>query len=392
MTSGLGGSLRRHRSQLGLVALGLAAAPMLAEFRVGRSSRRPNQDWRLRPIQPRGRTELGISFRPLQAEALGLDPEVTLRALLAYPFHLVRLAAYWSRVETAPGRFDASELDRQMELAEGAGKRIILSVGAIKNFGYPEFFVPPHHLREPLAEHTLVSEASHPALSEAAVEQVRRVVERYRGRRSIIAWQVEHEAVDPLGVEHSWRLSRGVVAREVAAVRALDTYRPVLMNGFLSTTTPVGWMQRWRTRGQGDSLQLAQGLADIVGIDYYSRNAVLAWGSRSLYLTQRQALEQNRRWRKLAGWAARPRHRLIVSEGQAEPWEAETVPPDRPGMVAFSCPPERLIDNYNSCLRPAASGVHLEAYLFWGAEYWVQRQAGGDGSYLAAFARVLDES
>jgi hypothetical protein len=34
-------------------------------------------------------------------------------------------------------------------------------------------------------------------------------------------------------------------------------------------------------------------------------------------------------------------------------------------------------------------GPALEAYLFWGAEYWVLRQQQGDPRYLQAFARVL---
>jgi hypothetical protein len=35
-----------------------------------------------------------------------------------------------------------------------------------------------------------------------------------------------------------------------------------MMNGFLPTSTPVRVMQWWRSRDQGDSLAVAQGLAD----------------------------------------------------------------------------------------------------------------------------------
>jgi hypothetical protein len=80
----------------------------------------------------------------------------------------------------------------------------------------------------------------------------------------------------------------------------------------------------------------------------------------------------------------------MVTEGQAEPWEAVTVPPD---WDTFSCPPEQVIANYNLALRHARNrGVNLEAYLFWGAEYWLARQRAGDSSYLQAFARVLEHS
>jgi hypothetical protein len=35
------------------------------------------------------------------------------------------------------------------------------------------------------------------------------------------------------------------------------------------------------------------------------------------------------------------------------------------------------------------SGSTLDAYLFWGAEYWLLRQRAGDESYLGAFQRIL---
>ena len=109
----------------------------------------------------------------------------------------------------------------------------------MKAFGYPEFFVPAHHLPTPLPEGALVTPATHPSLLAAATAFITRLVERYRDRDSIAAWQVEQEAVDPLGVEHSWRLATPFVAEEVAAVREADANRPIMMNGFLPSTLPV---------------------------------------------------------------------------------------------------------------------------------------------------------
>ena len=34
----------------------------------------------------------------------------------------------------------------------------------------------------------------------------------------------------------------------------------------------------------------------------------------------------------------------------------------------------------------------FDAYLFWGAEYWMMRQQAGDPGFLRAFARVLDRA
>lgn len=361
-------------------------------MRVSRPARRPSEAWRARQIRPRRRTKLGFSFRPLQAEALGLDPGATLHKLLDFPVEVVRLAAHWNRIEVRPGSFDTSALDRYLEQVEVAGKEVILSVGAIKNFGYPEFFVPAHRLRDALPERQLVTLNSHPELAAAAQEFASHIVDRYRGRRAIVAWQVEHEAVDPLGLEHSWRLDVGLVAREVAAVRAVDPTRPILMNGFLPTSTPVAFLQRHRTRDQGDSLAVAQELADILGIDFYSRHAVLPGAGLSIYLDGGRLPWRRESWRRVGRWADQSGRRVMIAEGQAEPWEAVTVPPSPVGMVPYSCPPERVIDNFNDCLGQAEGVLELEAYLFWGAEYWMRRSAMGDDSYVGAFRRVLEES
>jgi Beta-galactosidase len=367
--------------------------PVLTELRLMRAARPLTDRWREMPVEPRGAAQIGISFRPLQAAALGLDPEAALRALLAYPFQLIRLGAYWNRLEPEPGSFQPEELDRQLDAAERAGKRVIMCVGPVKAFGYPEFFVPPHHLDRPLREGTLVRPDEHRRLLDAGTAFVTRVVERYRDRDAITAWQVEHEAVDPLGMEHSWRLSEAFVRAEVEAVRAADPGRPVMMNGFLPTSTPVRVQQWWRTRDQGDSLSVAQRLADIVGIDFYPRHALAAAGPLTLYLDGSRARWQQQRRERLLDWAAKDGRRLMIAEVQAEPWEAVTTPPSPAGRAMYSCRPEDLIGNYSQCMRWSnQNGFVMDGYLFWGAEYWLLRERQGDPRYLRAFARVLESS
>jgi hypothetical protein len=387
-------------------AAGLLMLP-LTELRLKRTTQPLTGRWEQLPVEPRGTTQLGISFRPLQATALGLDPQAALRELLACPFPLIRLGAYWNRLEPGPGAFVPGELDRQLDAAERAGKQVILGLGPVKTFGYPEFFVPAHHLSPPLREGTLIRPDEYRRLLEAGIEFIARVVERYRNRASIIAWQVEHEAVDPLGMEHSWRLSEAFVRREVEAVRSADPARPVMMNGFLPTSTPVRLQQWFRTRDQGDSLAVAQRLADIVGIDFYPRHALASAGPLGLYLAGSRAPWQ--RWRRerlldRVGKAdaetgtARPggtraAQRVMIAEGQAEPWEAVTTPPSPGRRAMYSCRPEDLIGNYNQCLRwTHRQAVTADGYLFWGAEYWLLRERQGDPSYLGAFRRVLENA
>lgn len=357
------------------------------ELKIRRAERQLTERWAELAVEPPGPTLLGLSFRPLQAEALGLSPRESLQQLLDYPYPAIRLAAYWNRLEPAPGKFDPSDLDWQVDAAEQAGKQIIICLGAVKNFGYPEFFVPPHHLPAPLPERTLIEPHTHPQLLAAATEFVTRVVRHYASHGAVIAWQVEYEAVDPLGMEHSWRLSQRFVAAETEAVRAADPSRAVVLNSFLATSVPVLAQQWWRTRDQGDSLAVARRLADVVGAGYYPRNAMVRVGPRTVYLDGSHSRWQLRRLANLMAWAASSGRRVMISEGQAEPWEAVTTPPSAPGVGMYSCLPEHVIENYNQC--KAAGGDALWAYLFWGAEYWLLRRCQGDERYLRAFGRVL---
>jgi len=360
------------------------------EFRLKQVAQPLTDAWQHLPIAPRRSTLLGISFRPLQAAAFGLDARAILPELLAYPFQLIRLGAYWNQIEPEPGIFHTDELDWQIDAAEGAGKQIILCIGPLKTFGYPEFFVPPHYLRQPFPEHALIKPSAYPALLEAATTYINRLVEHYKPRKSIVAWQLEHDAVDPLGVEHSWRLDAAFVEQEAAALKKADPGRPLIMNGYLPTSLLVRLSQWWQTRDQGDSLAVAQRLADIVGIDYYPRNALVPVGSKTLYLDGSQnSWNQHRRQQLLASASARGQ-KLLVTEGQAEPWETITTPPNPKDRGMYSCLPEQVIVNYNTCLGWSGQQASLYAYLFWGAEYWMLRKQASDTSYLRAFERILE--
>ena len=53
---------------------------------------------------------------------------------------------------------------------------------------------------------------------------------------------------------------------------------------------------------------------------------------------------------------------------------------------------DALTDTTDLVIWARRTGVHLDGYLFWGAEYWLLRQREGDPSYLKAFTRILDWS
>ena len=385
------------RKNLRTIALGVGAAsfltlPLVLEVRVKQATQPLTGAWQHLSIEPRRSTLLGLSFRSPQFAALGLDMRTTLPTLLTYPFQIIRLGAYWNRIEFTPGKFNTDELDWQIDVAERAGKHIILCVGPLKNFSYPEFFVPSRYLKPPFQENTLIKPLTNPSLFAAAITFITHLVERYKQRKGIVAWQLEHEAVDPLGVEHSWRLDATFVEKEVEAVRNVDPSRPILMNGFLPTSLAVRISQWWRTRDQGDSLAVAQRLADIVGIDYYPRHALMTLGNKTVYLDGSKSPWHQQRRKQLFAWTRAHGQNLMITEGQAEPWEAVTIPPNPFGQGMYSCLPEQVITNYNTCMRWSRQEAPLYAYLFWGAEYWMLRKQCADSSYIRAFARILEQA
>src|SRR5207244_1745160 len=83
----------------GMGSLRFRAIPLVSEIRLKQATQPLTDAWQHMPVAKRRSTLLGISFRPTQVAALGLDAQSTLQTLLTYPFQLIRLGAYWNRME-----------------------------------------------------------------------------------------------------------------------------------------------------------------------------------------------------------------------------------------------------------------------------------------------------
>src|SRR6266700_949777 len=99
---------KTSRKTLRTIALGVGAASFLAlpialEVRLKQATQPLTDALQYMPIEPRRSTLLGISFRSPQVAVLGLAARSTMQTLLSYPFQLIRLGAYWNRMEPEPG-------------------------------------------------------------------------------------------------------------------------------------------------------------------------------------------------------------------------------------------------------------------------------------------------
>src|ERR1700692_3610574 len=101
---------------LSVGALSLLTLPLAVEVRLKQATQPLTDAWQHLPIETRRSTLLGISFRSPQIAVFELDARSTLQTLLTYPFQLIRLGAYWNRIEPEPGIFYSDELDWQIEI------------------------------------------------------------------------------------------------------------------------------------------------------------------------------------------------------------------------------------------------------------------------------------
>ena len=84
----------------------------------------------------------GATFSEPYARSLGIYPAAAYWSVThEIGLELIRLCAYWDRIEPDPGRFDFASLDRQVEEAERTRLEIILTVGQ-KAPRWPEFHLP----------------------------------------------------------------------------------------------------------------------------------------------------------------------------------------------------------------------------------------------------------
>jgi hypothetical protein len=322
-------------------------------------------------------TALGASFSPRRARGRGLDWQAAFRRLLDLELSPIRLSTYWDEVDGPAGY---GELDWLIAEAEGAGRGVVLTVG-MKAQGWPEFAIPDR--LEPVVRRGGNVVTGGPELGRAAIELVEATVARYRGGRAVVAWQIENEPVNRSGPRWWW-IGADLLGEEIAAARATDPTRPIVLNAFAAFNARVDvaasrfglrrLLGRDACRPEFEVAGLLQA-GDVLGLDVYRRIGYRLLG-RTRFTTSRHWRDNAARWHGRAGDRGL---RAWVIEAQAEPWEPD--PP--PGTPPRSCTPEDMVVTVRT-LRDAG----YDTILLWGVEHWLAREAAGDDSWLRAVERL----
>ncbi|HZV49789.1 MAG TPA: hypothetical protein VFD49_08475 [Candidatus Dormibacteraeota bacterium] len=314
---------------------------------------------------------IGTTFSPHRAAARGLEWRSAFRRLIDLPLAPLRLSVPGLRVLSS----GYDDLDWQLSLAEEGGKPVLLTVG-MKAPGWPEFHLPDR--LETYAPPGVDVAAANPALARTTLEVLQTTVERYRERRSVEAWQVENEPLNPSGPLRWW-IGPEFLRREIAAARALDS-RPLAVNVFahfnrrLDAASRRPGANRPAPPPAAEALSLL-GAGDVLGLDVYRRIGTRRLGVPVVAAAAGDWSADARRWRERALDAG---VRTWIVEAQAEPWE----PPGRAVVQPRTCRPRDLAVTVGELARAG-----FDTILLWGAEHWLAREAADDRSWLEA---VLD--
>lgn len=289
----------------------------------------------------------GVTFIPAYASHLGLNPELTMQAMIdELGIRQFRLVSYWSEGEPVRGQYDFSQLDWQFARAERAGAKISLALG-LRQPRWPECHMPKWAEALPMSEWSVELK-----------KYTQATIERYRHHPALESYQLENEFfLKAFGIcpDHS----RERLIDEYKLVKRLDPARPVVVS---RSNNAIG-------------LPLGEPRPDVSAVSVYKR----VWDKS---VTKRYFEYPFPAWfyAHLAGAGRLFTGRdMIIHELQAEPWLPEgfhinsiaDIPEQDKSMTA-----ERLKDRIEY---GRATGMK-EIYL-WGAEWWYWRKVkAGDPS------------
>ena len=281
-----------------------------------------------------------------------------------------RLSVYWSDVEQAPGQYDWSSIDWQLDALHARGARAVVSIG-MKAQRYPEFWlptwlrlaanIPPDAFPE---DHPLIAQYLFPYLDTAA--------RHLAAHPAVEALQVENEPfVHYQGHANGWHIRKEFLAREIATVRAADGGRHRIM------VSHASWLRRDLT------WKWILDHADAVGQSVYTKRQRGPW--RWLYIFPYRLGPVTPYLPGQAREAARRGKELWIGELQAEPYEQPTVDVRRePLHATASFSPRWLRDNLGLARRSGAARVYL-----WGVEWWAYLREQRGNEQLWELGRAL---
>ena len=121
--------------------VGLSIGP---EMRLRRSQRPLTDEWERVPVEARGATRLGISFRPLQAQEFHLRASPSPGSVTGLPLRTRTSGGLLGRYGNGAWVFRPERAGLASRRGRKGRQVHHHLTGAVKAFGYPEYFVQEH--------------------------------------------------------------------------------------------------------------------------------------------------------------------------------------------------------------------------------------------------------
>jgi hypothetical protein len=280
----------------------------------------------------------GVDYSDSQAEYLGLSPTETYSAIIHdLSAKNIKIHVNWDTVEKTKGTFDFAVLDREVGEAERNHVKLILVIG-MKTGRWPECHAP-----------LWFDEVEKDKRQAELLRYVTTVVARYKNSKAVEYWQIENEPLLRFGECPSWYYAQGTkgLQAEVDAVKSVDTSRKIIISdsGELSTWTTVA------------------PIADIVGITMYRST----WnGTQKTFGLNPYAFLSPEFYSAKASFIEKYYDKPVISvELQAEPWASKPLAQASVYEQEQSMNAELFDENVTF-----AKQTGLQAFYFWGAEWW----------------------
>lgn len=273
----------------------------------------------------------GVAYSRVFSEEMGLDWQENYLAILndLHPEYL-RLPIYWQDVEAEPGEFTFNYYDWMISEAEKKNVKLVLVIGR-KTPRWPECNMPGW-----------IDKTNLDSQKEPVINLITKIVERYKGKSNLYAWQVENEPF--LNFGECPLMGGDFLDKEIAQVRSLDSEHPIIV-------TDSGELSAW--------VQAAK-RADIFGTTMY----LIVHSQKVGYLEYH--LPPKFFWLKAnIVRLLYPGKPITVSELQAEPWGPNL-------LYDITVEEQMKTMNFPQFMKNIeyAKQVGFPEIYLWGAEWW----------------------
>lgn len=294
--------------------------------------------------------EFGVSFSIKQCRNFNISPEDCLTWLIKdCGFRRFRLMSYWDEIESTRGSYDFKELDNQIKSITKSNGAISLCLGA-RQPRWPENHWPDWAWQLSTSERT-----------RALLDFIKVVVERYKGYKCIINYQLENEALmRTFGTRVE--VDRKRLRKEFVLVKLVDRSRPIVM----STSTSWG-------------IPFRRPIPDIVGFSYYQ---TVYNNDKQAYITafHKPWVDRLRAMMVKILW----RCPSFIHELQLEPWGPKNIWEMSKSEQMKSMSIQQIKQNIRLAYKTGLNPIDL-----WGGEWWYWCHLRGDNTIIDSVLRSM---